>query len=169
MTGTPSVIPEVISSGPPRQPRSASRLRAVVGEAVVTSAAVACGFALALATLPVAPTPQRVAEAFVQARFDENWARAWALLCSRDQDWVDYENFAVRAERRLELGPPPHDVDVALGETRPARGPSDPQFTVPLTLKLHEGSEERVIDSSIPLVAEGGTVRVCFSAVGRGA
>ena len=169
MTGTPEVIPEVISSGPPRRPRSTTQSPAILKEAVVTVAAIAAVSTLALATLPVAPTPQRVAEAFVTARFDEDWAGAYALLCASDQDWVDYESFADRAARRFDLGSAPFDVDVELGETRPARGPADPQFTVPLTLTLHEQDGQRVIDSSIPLVAENGTVRVCFSAVGRGA
>jgi hypothetical protein len=124
---------------------------------------------LALATLPPAPTPHGVAEAFVEARFDENWAEAWASLCSRDQSSVGYEAFADRAARRHQLGVPPSEVEFVLGDTRAARGPADPQVTVPLTSTVREGSGARVVDTEIPLATEDGAVRVCFMSVDRGA
>jgi hypothetical protein len=168
MTGAPQVAPDVISSGPLRQAHVPGS-RAVLREAVVTSAAHAAGFALALATLPPAPTPRGVAEAFVAARFDEDWAEAWASLCSRDQSSVGYEAFAERAARRHDLGVPPSEVEFVLGDTRLAREPADPQFTVPLTLTIREESGSRVVDTAIPLATEDGAVRVCFSAVDHGA
>jgi hypothetical protein len=118
--------------------------------------------------LPDAPTPRGVAETFVAAGIDQDWARAWALLCSADQATVSYQEFAARADRRVGGDGRPGGVDLTVGATRGPRGPAEPRFTVSMTITFDERTGNRVLDSDIPLIAEGGTLRVCFTALARG-
>ncbi|MCW2699758.1 MAG: hypothetical protein JWQ45_1293 [Blastococcus sp.] len=166
----PPIAGEVIASpGPRRPPRPPTRSGAIRSDATVVAAAVAAGFALTVTTVPTAPTPQRVAESFVRALFDEDWTAARQVLCQSDRDRLDYPTFARRLVALNGDSPMPSDVDLELNDVRAGRGPDDPQIRVRITATSDERHrEDWALTGDVPLLLEDGAVRVCFTAVTGG-
>jgi hypothetical protein len=163
-------VPEVIASpGRRRPPRPPSGWAATRREATVAAAAVGAGFAVAVTTVPAAPTPQRVAESFVQAMFEQDWPAAWTVLCRSDRDSLDYDAFA-RGLATLNGGSSmPSDVDLEVDDPRPARGPARGQLTVKITATSDDlNRQDWAITGDVPLIVEDGRVRVCFTTEGAG-
>ena len=157
--------PEVIASpGRLRPPRPPSRWAAARKEATVTAAAVAAGFALAVTTVPATPSPQRVAETFVQALFDDDWTAAWTVLCRADRDRLDRDAFASALLALSGGSSLPSDVDLEVDDPRPARGLAGAQATVKITATSDDrGRRDWAITGNVPVFVENGALRVCFT------
>jgi hypothetical protein len=123
---------------------------------------VAGGFALAMTTLPVPRTPDRVAQDFVEARFDGDWRAAWEMLCRPVRESVAYATFVERFEYVNDYYVMPSDVDVTAGDVRVAPGPNGPALTVDVRVTSDERNRENwAIDAELLVVEEDGGLRVC--------
>ena len=128
--------------------------------AVVTGAAVAAGFALA--TFLIGPhTPRQVAASYLEARFDQEWAAAWALTCESERESTDFAAFAEEAAVVHEYFFFPSEVDISVGDIRLARYGSHGYVEVPAKATSDEVFREAAFDGDVPLVLEDGEFRVC--------
>jgi hypothetical protein len=131
--------------------------------ALVTGVAVAGGFAIAMTTLSAAETPEQVALTFLQAQYEEDWPAAWDLVCSATREEIDYDFFVRGLATVNEIEVAPSHVDLESGDVHVGRGPEGSYFTVPFTATSDDpGREEWQSDGSLPIVQEGGDLRVCF-------
>lgn len=134
--------------------------RRVPRAAVVTGAAVAAGFALA--NILIGPqTPRQVAASYLEARFDQDWAAAWALTCDSERRSTDFAAFAEEAAFVHEYLFLPSEVDISVGDLRLARYGSRGYVEVPAKAISDEVLREAAFDGDVPLVLEDGEFRVC--------
>jgi hypothetical protein len=138
--------------------------------ALLTSAFVGAGAAVAVSTLPAVPTPTNVVRAYVEAWFASDGPRAWGLLCSPSRSAMgDYTVFAENLASADEYNLFPSDVDVAVGDVHGARGTSLPSAAVAVTLTSDERSrEDWEISGDLLIVEENGEFRVCGDGLGEG-
>ena len=125
---------------------------------VLTIAFVAVGFCVASTTLLHVSTPNNVATAYAEARFDRDWAAAWDLLCrpARTANG-SYRTYADRAADGFRFMP--WDVDVSTGRMHGVDGSA---IAVPVTLSSRELLyEDWQVDDELVLVVEDGRFRVC--------
>jgi hypothetical protein len=128
--------------------------------AAITSAVIAAGTAVAVWTVPDAPTPSNVAESFIHARFTGDFRAAWDLLCRETRSQLgDFPSFAEQVARTNLNSALPSDIDISVREVMV-------QPTTPL--KVNVGavvtSEERGYDRLpiwLLLLEEDGQFRVC--------
>lgn len=138
--------------------------------ALLTSAFVGAGAAVAVSTLPAVPTPTNVARAYVEAWFASDGARAWGLLCSPSRSAMGgYTVFAENLASADEYNFFPSDVDVAVGDVHGVRGTSRPVAAVAVTATSDERNrEEWEFSGELLLVEEGGAFRVCDQGLRQG-
>jgi hypothetical protein len=146
------------------------RSRRVWQGAIITSAFIAAGVALATTILPAAPTPANVARAYVEALLTDDWAGAWALLCRPTRsDLLDYPTFVERTaylDGDLDM---PSDVEVSVGDVHGVRGTSRPFAAVAFRATSDERNrEDWEISGELFLVEEGGAFRVCDQGLRQG-
>jgi hypothetical protein len=128
--------------------------------AAITSAVIAAGTAVAVWTVPDAPTPSNVAESFIHARFTGDFRAAWDLLCRETRSQLgDFPSFAEQVARTNLNSALPSDIDISAREVMV-------QPTTPL--KVNVGavvtSEERNYDRFqvwLELLEQDGQFRVC--------
>jgi hypothetical protein len=138
------------------------RTRSIWTGAIITSACVAAGVALATATLPAVPTPTNVAIAYTEARFAHDWPTTWDLLCGPTHAAMGgYAAFA-EGVAHLDEYVRPTDVDVSVGDVHGVRGASSPFATVAVTVTSVDGTlEDWETSGELFIVEEDGEFRVC--------
>jgi hypothetical protein len=162
MTGTSNFLPVGLGARPPTQPPVRAHRGPVRKGAIITGSAVAAGFGLAMTTLPATPTPAAVAQAYIEARLDGNWATAWALLCRPSRGVTDFAGYAEQSAYLREHTAMPSDVDITVDDPRVERGPAGPYLAVAVTVSSAERHrEDWQIGGDVPLVEEDGQLRVC--------
>jgi hypothetical protein len=170
MTGPSTFVPDGLGA---RMPGSRRRARAHMSGsrkcALVTGAAVAAGFELAMTALPPLKTPGRVAQVFVQSQFDHDWATSWALLCEATRAATDFTTYAEQSAYLTDYYVMPSDGDIEVEAVRAARGPDGPYLAVTLTITAAErGGGKSQPSGEMHLVEEGGELRVCLESASAG-
>jgi hypothetical protein len=160
MTIPPTIVAtSVHMPPPPRHPRLGRRPRQHLVPTVVTALCVAFGFVLVTTTAPPSPTPGDVAQAFVEAVVERDWATARQLHCAADGSsgaWVTTPG-------------PQFDIPAAavvvVRDVTENRGSAAPSFTVTLTtLGFDANGDARLPDTvALPVVGEQGELRVCLA------
>ena len=134
--------------------------------ALITSACVAAGSAVALSTMPAVPKPADVAKAYLEARYAADWSQAWALLCTPGRSFAgSYTAYAERSAYWDALLSLPADVAVAVGEVHSPPGPGEFP-TVSVTLTSAEQNPNRQMTGELPVTVEDGQFRVCDGGLG---
>ena len=130
--------------------------------AAITGAAVVAGFVCATNVVPGAPTPDHVAAAYTQARFEQNWPAAWALVCESTRSRTTFHDFAEGVARMNEYYVLPRDVDVETGtpELTPYKGTT--YVTVTVAVTSDERSDQWRFRGELPLLVDDGEFRICL-------
>jgi hypothetical protein len=163
MTHVAAHFLERFRAEPPPPLPARPRRRAVPKHALIAGAAVAAGFGLAMAALPPFGTPQNVAKAYVQARFDDDPSAAWAVMCQPFQEAISYTSFEETVIGVNEYYFMPSDVDIAIDDVRGIDEPSGPAVRVGVTVTSDERNrEDWALPIDLVLVEEGGAFRVCY-------
>jgi hypothetical protein len=170
MTGSPTFVPYGSGARVPRSRRQArARTSGIRKCALVTGAAVAAGFGLAMTALPPLETPGRVAQVFVQSQFDHDWATSWALLCEATRAATDFTTYAEQSAYLTDYYVMPSDGGIEVEGVRAARGPDGPYLTVTLTITAAErDGEVSQTSGEMRLVEEGGELRVWLESASAG-
>ena len=128
--------------------------------ALITSACVAGGAMVALATLHPVVKPADVAKAYLEARYAGDWTEAWALECDMTGAFVGgYAGFVVAAANWDEALDLPRHVEVTVGRVHHSETPGGfAAVTATVTSPEQRGWS---ISGEVPLVEEHGQFRVC--------
>jgi hypothetical protein len=129
--------------------------------AVVSSAGIAAGTAVALWTLPTVPTPTNVATLYLEAQYAHDWPTAWSLMCEPTQNVIGgYQAFADGLDYVSDI--PPSDVDIDVRELHVDQDEYGPAAAVSFTASS-VGRDGRTMEDSgeLFLHAEDGAARVC--------
>ena len=154
---------------PPPAPvvRGRGRPSIVLG-ALVTSACVAAGSAVALSTLHSLETPTEVATTYLEARYAGDWDTAWAMQCATTHLLIGNQSrFAEGAASWDEyLALPPHVAVEISGGIHPAEG-FDSFVSVTATVT---SSERRgwSLTGEVPLLMKNNQIRVCDGGLSLG-
>jgi hypothetical protein len=145
------------------------RLLPILLGAVITTAFVAGGTAVATATLPTLQTPADVAKTYLEARYAGDWSKAWAMECSLTHSFVgSYSRFAEDGaywDEELFL---PRHVVVHVGDgLHHDAGQPDGFLTVPVTVTSAERPEWSIA-GDLPLVVSDGQIQVCDGGLSLG-
>jgi len=120
---------------------------------------VTAGAGVATWALPPGDTPTNVARAYVEARYDRDWARAWELVCrSTRSAFGDYAAYVEDSEYAFDSYVGPTDVDVSVDDVQAAVTQGRPSAAVTLTVTSVENWET---GGEVLVVDEDGEFRVC--------
>lgn len=129
--------------------------------AIVTSACVAAGSAVALPVLHSVETPAEVAKAYLEARYAGDWSQAWAMQC-----WITHSALGSRSRFAKngayvdkELALPPHVTVEVADDIHPVPA-LDSFVSVTATLTSSE-RRDWSITGKVPLLVKDDQIRVC--------
>lgn len=139
------------------------RSRATYNGALLTALFVLGGAVLATVVLPPVPTPANVAKAYVNARFDRDWAAAWDLVCRPSREALgSYANYAEYADYWADRYRPPSDVSVSVGDLHGVPGGAGRSAIVTMSVTSDDRHRESwEVGGELTLVEEDGAFRVC--------